>query len=260
MTSIHGPTDLDTAKKAETERDTERRRAEIAESARFRSDERAEKAEADAHDKAQALAALQLAVLALPVGSGGAACPDDYVRIASDAKARIEELTARADKAEADRDALHTGIRDWLTTNSVLAFDDETPADVLVRHLNITATGYRERAERAENGFEAVDAQMRGYRARAENLRSELEDITGLDAAERKPDDAELLTELRDMKRALTHQCPSCEPMTEAICWCGHPESAHDAGECWTAPDNHDHPTPKCECSRYAPIGGGGDA
>lgn len=47
------------------------------------------------------------------------------------------------------------------------------------------------------------------------------------------------------------------QPAVEPICWCGHLESAHDAGECWTAPDNHDHPTPKCECSRYEPRSGG---
>jgi len=39
-------------------------------------------------------------------------------------------------------------------------------------------------------------------------------------------------------------------------CRCGHPETAHDAGECWTYPDAHDHPDPPCGCGWYEPVGG----
>lgn len=37
-------------------------------------------------------------------------------------------------------------------------------------------------------------------------------------------------------------------------CRCGHLESAHDAGECWTDPNNHAHPAQPCSCSGYAPV------
>ncbi|GAA2773591.1 hypothetical protein [Saccharopolyspora taberi] len=41
---------------------------------------------------------------------------------------------------------------------------------------------------------------------------------------------------------------------SEPVCWCGHVESAHDAGECWTAPENHAHPDPRCWCDWYEPV------
>lgn len=37
----------------------------------------------------------------------------------------------------------------------------------------------------------------------------------------------------------------------EPVCRCGHPQSAHDAGECWTAAENHAHPEQRCGCSWY---------
>lgn len=39
----------------------------------------------------------------------------------------------------------------------------------------------------------------------------------------------------------------------EAVCRCGHLESAHSAGECWTDPDNVAHPDPPCPCWWYEP-------
>lgn len=64
-----------------------------------------------------------------------------------DENADDEEIVKRAEQTAQRAETLHAGIRDWLTANSVLAFDDETPAETLLRHLNITANGYRERAE-----------------------------------------------------------------------------------------------------------------
>lgn len=41
--------------------------------------------------------------------------------------------------------------------------------------------------------------------------------------------------------------------IAEDVCRCGHVAAAHEAGECWTSPDNAAHPVHRCECSWYAP-------
>ncbi|WP_345368340.1 hypothetical protein [Saccharopolyspora cebuensis] len=41
--------------------------------------------------------------------------------------------------------------------------------------------------------------------------------------------------------------------MVELVCRCGHYESAHDAGECWTSPINRQHPAVQCPCDWYEP-------
>lgn len=73
--------------------------------------ERVKTAEAEIYSKALELVALQVAVLDIPVSSGGAACNDDYVRIARDAKHRIEELElarqSETDHADNAENALH---------------------------------------------------------------------------------------------------------------------------------------------------------
>lgn len=212
-------------------------------------------------------------------------------RVLAQTRNELAATESRADKAEAERDALHTGIRDWLTANSVLAFDAEMSAEVLVQHLNITATGYRERAEKAGNpavrdlAYRTLRRQRDEAIARANNAadadgkllegdvqvtlhtpgtyEGDAQVVAIGEAIERMRDGADgtdiahaVITVLRGETARYAHAASGA---TEPICRCGHLESAHDAGECWTAPDNHDHPTPKCECAWYTPIDGGGD-
>lgn len=42
-------------------------------------------------------------------------------------------------------------------------------------------------------------------------------------------------------------------PGKTPMCRCGHPETAHDAGQCWTYPDATatNHPDPVCSCDWY---------
>ena len=49
-------------------------------------------------------------------------------------------------------------------------------------------------------------------------------------------------------------RCAVDPHLGEPVCRCGHNESAHDAGECWTKAENDAHPNPKCACSWYEPV------